>query len=296
LRTEAIRNMSEADYFADPALSQTAIKIIRDQSPAHFRAYREGESEDEESEALMLGSAFDLQTTDPARFAQVIAIRPAEFKDYRTKAAREWRTEQNKAGRIPLTIPQSVTLSKMLDSINRCPDARELMSAGENQVSLFAPLCSDPGFVADDFTPCKGRVDRVPAKFLPRFGKGLADIKTAKSAHPVEWGKSAFDHGYHIQSAWYLDLWNEIHPEDKRQKFFFLVVEKTAPYPAVVYEMPSALIQLGRDEYAQALRTYNQCVVSGVWPDYGSKGVIEVEFPAWALKDTPLDPRMKEAA
>lgn len=291
MMTQAIRGMGEAEYLAHPALSQSALKVFRDQSPAHFKLYRDGEADEEESTALLLGTAFDVKTTDPVRFAQVCSIRPSEFKDYRTKAAKEWKKAQIAAGKLPITEAQNFVLDRMLAAINRCDKARGLMSAGENQVSLFAPLCSDPGWVANDFTQCKGRVDRVPSKFLPVYGKGLADIKTAKSAHPIEWGKSAFDHGYHIQAAWYLDLWNEIHPDDKRTKFFFLVVEKTAPYPAVVYEMPSALIDLGRSEYAKHLRTYNECLRRNEWPDYGSGGIVQVEFPAWALKDTPLDPR-----
>lgn len=286
-RTEAVRNMPEADYFADPALSQSSLKIIGELSPQHFKDRQEGE--DEENHALLIGTAFDMKSTDPEAFAKAIIVRPAEHTSYRTKAAKAWRAAVRAEGKLPVTPKDAADLSRMLAGAMRCKEARELMSMGENQVSVFAELTTDARGFSGVGVPCKGRIDRVPSRILPKFGRALADIKTARSAHPKEWGKAVLEHGYHIQAAWYLDLWNEINPEDRRHGFYHLVVEKTAPFPCVVYELPQAIIDAGRREYARLLSIYARCVRDNVWPGYGDNGIAQPLFNEYQLRQLGVE-------
>jgi hypothetical protein len=286
-------DMPHADYLAFPAISQSALKVLRDQSPAHCRAYLDGVggAAARETDALVFGRLFDWRISSPTQY-DANTVKKPDGMSFATTEGKAWRAGQGSKTIIEAKVWDKI--EQMACSIERNSEARDLLTVGSSQVSVFAPLGSDPEWISDLLVDCKGRIDRVPAEFTPRFGKGLVDYKTTESANPADFGRQAFNLGYHIQAAFYLDLWNEAKPDARRTKFFFLAVEKDPPFVVVVFELPKELIALGREEYCRLLALYSKCDRSREWPDYGTAGIVQLQFPAWALRGTSLE--RKEAA
>ena len=71
--------------------------------------------------------------------------------------------------------------------------------------------------------------------------------------------------------------------DGKKRKFFWVAVEKDAPYAVAVYEATDAMIEHGRREYRKAIELYLECATYDVWPAY-SQQIQTLDLPAW-IKD-----------
>ena len=65
--------------------------------------------------------------------------------------------------------------------------------------------------------------------------------------------------------------------------FVFVAVEKKAPYGVSTLPASAAFIELGRQEYRAALKTYAESLRTNHWPKYPDT-LIPLELPAFALK------------
>jgi hypothetical protein len=153
-------------------------------------------------------------------------------------------------------------------------EARAILSAqGSNEVSCWK--------VEDDTKLLlKGRADRVTtdaAGFTV-----VADLKTVQRGEgDIEsFAKSIFNWGYHIQAAFYQDLFGA-------SFFVFIVIEKEPPFAVTCYSLDAESIQLGRNKYQQWLRQIAECQASGVWPGY-PQGIRSIGLTEWAKKKEAL--------
>ena len=51
-----------------------------------------------------------------------------------------------------------------------------------------------------------------------------------------------------------------------------------------VYELPDAILDIGRAKYCANLRKVKECRASGNWPGVGGE-IQTLEFPPWAFDD-----------
>lgn len=66
--------------------------------------------------------------------------------------------------------------------------------------------------------------------------------------------------------------------------FYFLAVEKEAPFAVAVYRASEDLIEIGRAKYCGALQLLRWCRDRGEWPGYQPGGEIEtITLPRWAM-------------
>jgi hypothetical protein len=86
-----------SDCAAGPSISSSGLRQIEQESPAHYwaQSYLNPDREQEEdSEAFILGRAAHHLLLGEGSFAQKFCVRPAEWSDWRTKAAQQWRADQ----------------------------------------------------------------------------------------------------------------------------------------------------------------------------------------------------------
>lgn len=114
--------------------------------------------------------------------------------------------------------------------------------------------------------PVKALLDIVPRLGSP-FQKSLADLKTAKNAAAGYWNRACFDNDYHVQAAWYSDLYTAATGED-RTDWLHVIVENMPPYEPARRILDTAFVDLGRDMYIAALQRYCRCLAAGYWPGY----------------------------
>lgn len=185
---------------------------------------------------------------------------------------KRWHAEARESGLIVLTQDRMESLHGMVQSVSRHNGAAALLANCETEVSVFHPI------VHNGITRCvmRARMDIVPS------GNALADVKTCDDASPEEFARKLAD-GYATQASHYLDLWNEAEPNDRKDAFVFIAVERRPPYLVACYVVGERTLSWARDINARRLRDYIECAESRNWRGFPG-GYNPLDAPLWALR------------
>ena len=127
--------------------------------------------------------------------------------------------------------------------------------------------------------PCKARIDAhgIAGECCPL----IVDLKTTTDASPAGFARKAWELGYHLQAAWYVDAVSKSWDCDA-PRFFFVAVEKDSGLVSV-HQATDAFLDAGREAYRKAMDQFAEAWHSGVWPGYPEE-IHALDVPAWARK------------
>lgn len=285
--------MASADYHAHPAISRSALMEL-ERTPRHFwYKYLSGEYEDEESDALRIGSAFHTLVLEPALFHDQCAVledgAPARPTEAVLKAKnpspdslerQAWWAEfnRNNAGKLIMRGSEFHSMKRMAASIKAEPAAANIIGGtGKIEQSFFwfdsqyeVEVKCRPDFIRDDMV-LKGKNETI-----------VLDLKTCKDASPEEFARSIVNYGYDIQA--FMQMEGIEKATGKRPvDFVFLCVEKDAPHCAAFYSVTPELLACGEARYHKLMAIYSACRKSNLWPGYGSQ-IRPISPPEWWVK------------
>lgn len=247
--------VSSKDYHAHPALGSTSLKTLATRTPAH---YQWDQKNPKHSDAFTIGTAaHSLILEDDTSGIVVVAA-----DNWLTKAAKEEKAAALSEGKQPLLVKEMAHVVGMRDSVMNHPAARELLTGHRPEASVFWE---------ENGLPLKCR----PDAWQPTQ---LVDLKTTLNADPREFGKTAYNFGYHQSAGHYIDGVKQATGETL--PFVFVLVEKTAPYLVSVVQLDPEAIEMGRALNERAKRIYQECTESGNWPGYPTTEPISL--PMWA--------------
>lgn len=258
-------NMSFADYLAVPAMSNSALKLLR-KSPAHYIAGRD--PNEEQKPALRRGSLLHTLVLEPEYMPIRYRVKP-EGMSFATKDGKAWREAMPEGVEI-VTEAEHYAAQRQAQNLRNVPEIGSLLGAGVSEVSFFW---------TDEATGvlCKGRADWV---FSTTSGVVLLDLKSTEDASPERFGMSCARYGYHMQAAWYSDGWKQAAGRDVLG-FVFGAVESAWPHVAAPYMLDDDAISKGRAECRRLLGTYAECLEADHWPAY-TDAIQTITLPAWA--------------
>ncbi|WGM31464.1 PD-(D/E)XK nuclease-like domain-containing protein [Brevundimonas sp. NIBR11] len=267
-----------------PSISSSGLRTIWTESPAHFWAHSSlnpNRVPPKENEAFNVGRlAHKLLIEGREGLEKDFSIRPDEWDDYRTKAARAWRDEQLLAGKTVVTEDDLADVTGMADSLGRHPLVRAGILDGKVERSLIWK---------DEETGVwlKARPDVIPN------ASGLvADLKTTTSVRTDALEKSLGAFGYHVQAA-LVGMGLRATLGIEMEEFALVWVEKEAPWCVRITTLTGADIERGQHQVRAALRTFADCLSSGRWPGPGGdrQDAEYLALPTWAAKriDTELE-------
>jgi hypothetical protein len=261
-----VKGMPDAEYHAHPALSTSGAKrLLPPSCPARFKW--EQENGRPPKREFDVGSAAHLSVLGTGWPLVVI-----DAPDWRTKAAKEERDAAYAAGHIPILTKEKVTVDAMAAALREHPKAAELLDPehGDAEVS---------GFWHDKL---HGIDRRFRADFLRRDGDRvvIVDYKSALSAEPGKFARSAFNFGYDIQDQFYRDGARALDLADVID-FMFVVQEVNPPYLVTVCELSLEAQRVGRIKVDLACELFAECTANDAWPAYTSE-VAVIEPPRWA--------------
>jgi hypothetical protein len=267
--TPGVHQIPHDVYKATPALSFSgARKLLPPYAPAIYRW---------EMDNPVHTDAFDLGLAAHAVVlgdgAPIVVV---DADGWRTNAAKAAKQEAYEQGAIPLLTAQFELVENMAAAVRAHPLASKLLdpASGKAEQSIFWQ---------DKETGvwCRCRADWLRHKI---DGRRLivVDFKTARSAHPEKFAKSAMDYGYHMQSSWYSDGVRAVGLDDD-PAFVFVVVQSSPPHLVSVVELDEPSLSVGMNLSRIARLTYRDCLESGQWPGY-SEQVELVSLPAWYLR------------
>jgi hypothetical protein len=263
--------VSEAEYHrtGKPLIVSKSLLWKFYQNP---HKWKYGVRETSQTDSMRWGSLVDCLTLTPSAFDRDFIVSP--YDNYQTKEAREWRDAQT---RTVVKQSERDEAYEAVDAIWNHSIAAGVLENSTRQVSVIAdavePVTAQP-FRA------KCRLDIVPHSKWG-YRDWLFDLKTCQSLHKIP-GTIA-DFGYHIQAAFYLDLYNA-KAADKRSRWGFIFQESESPYEVAVVELAQPDIHAGREWYQAALATWCRCERDQSWPSPWEDEIKVVSRPAWARK------------
>ncbi len=212
--------ITDNNYFEDKEyISASMVKQALQGSKKQFDYAM---SQNVESEAFLVGSAFHAMMLEPEEYKKLYAFEPA--MDKRTKAGKEYIAEwkaQNE--NIPNHLPgkSEEMLIKMQESLSAHPVYNKLIKdSGEREAIKLFEL---------EGAKCKAKVDYYDVE-----DNYILDIKTCKKIDVETIAKSIQEYKYGIQAAFYLDGL-------KAHKFYFAFVEKKAPYDVLIVDFVNGM-------------------------------------------------------
>lgn len=258
-------------YHADPveggSLSSTgARRLLPPSCPAIFDYFRRHPEPPKRIFDFGHAAHFEVLGDGPI-------IVPVDAPDWRTKAAREERDEIRASGAVPLLAHEHEQVKAMAAVIRDHPIASRLLQAGSGK--------AEQTLVWQD--QLSGVWRRALLDWFPnRTASGrliVPDYKSAQSADPEAFARSAANYGYHVQAAWYLDGITALDQGDD-PAFVFVVQEKDPPHLVTVVELDAVALRIGRSLARRAIDVFVECNRTGVWPGYSDE-VELVSLPAY---------------
>ena len=239
--------MTNGEYHARAEISNSELKLFAE-SPRKLELKKLGELEQEQTQALALGSALHKLVLEREIFASEYAV--LENCDRRTKAGKAYYDEfcEKNADKEILSADIFAQISAMEQSIYSIPRVRELLSSGVAEKPFFAEL---------NGVKCKCKVD-----FLSTSANALIDVKTTSSLKDFKRAMGAF--GYFTQTSFYADILEK--NGIQIDSVFFIVVEKTAPFLTGIFRIDYADLDGGREIYSKRLEKLKFCRENGFYP------------------------------
>lgn len=231
--------------------------------------------ESDDTRATDWGTLIDCLLLQPDTFDSRYAVAPLTYpgkgkggttveKPWNRNATycSEW--EDMQVGKTILKAKELAAAKKAVAVIRNDKQIWELLQCSERSVYATADYV-DP--TTGLFIPVKILIDLEPNSHHPDFGNGLGDFKTSLSAHAGPWKRSVFDNHYHVQAAFYLDVYNAA-TDQQRDTYYHPVQENYPPFEPGRKILSHEFIELGRLKYRAALAHYARCLDTGNWPGY----------------------------
>lgn len=241
--------------------------------------WKAGYKEDQEgTKSTEWGSLIDCLILDADRFEEKYAVTPETYPapesakknapiidkpwNWNANHCKDWKKEQGIKEVIKPDMLKDSDLAVKVLSADEI--ILEVLSCSAKQVMVISEWHDKETAL---IIPCRILLDIVPDKNNPLYGQMLGDFKTARSANQRAWSKQIFDYNYHVQGAFYTDIY-ESATEENRTDFFYIIQENYHPYETGRRILTHDFMEEGRYRYQAALKNYCQCLKTGFWPGY----------------------------
>jgi len=260
MKPEILHDLSNAEYHGMPAIGKSGLDLMA-RSPAHFRY----QAAKEPSRNMVIGTATHMAILEPDKFAAQFVTLP-DGVDRRSSAYKE--AAAAKGADYVLTRSEADRIEGMVAAVRGNRWASELLEAGNAEVSVFA---DDPV----TGVRCKVRPDWLTAGLI-------LDLKTTSDASDEGFGKSVANYRYHVQAAYYTDVYRWATGE--YMPFRFLVVESDLSHGCTIMTLPDDVVEYGRRLYRRDLNLYASCLQNNEWP--GIPGIPHtLQLPSWFVAE-----------
>ncbi|PHS13451.1 MAG: hypothetical protein COA78_06860 [Blastopirellula sp.] len=263
-----ILNMPNEDYHASAGIGNSGLGLVA-RSPAHYNYAPAKDS----TRAMVIGSAIHCSLLEPEKFAEEYLLL-RDVKDRRASAYKE-AVKAHGNGDFVLTAGESDQVKGMQDSVYAQQHAKALLETdGTREVAIYTK---------DKET---GVIVKIKIDILTASGR-IIDLKKTTDSRPEAFSKSIFNYRYHVQAAFYSDVY-EWATGEKLATYGILCVEQEIPNAAMLYVIDDEALAMGRALYRKALNTYAKCMESKEWPAYSDKPQI-ISLPPWGLKQNEAE-------
>jgi hypothetical protein len=251
-----IHDITNEEYHDSEGYSRSALACLR-QSPYHFwYKYLSGEYQQEQTDAMVFGSALHTWCLEPNLFDEQFLVMPN--CDRRTKGGKEIYADcmERKGERDILTIDQFQKLELMGARVRKEGSfSDQIITDADIEKSIF--------FTHDE--------TGLKFKVRPDVWKGslVADLKSTKDASYRAFQGSAYGMSYYLQAGMISEALKTIGID--MTTFVFIAIEKEPPYSMGVYVLDPEAIEFGINQFHALARQLKDCLDRNEFEDYGVK-------------------------
>jgi exodeoxyribonuclease VIII len=279
-------DMSIDDYHDLGSIKKHGNKAVFSKSqlalmdcPARFKyEYIDG-GQEEEKDFLNVGNAVHTLALEPDLFHSRFYLLPEGVRRDKRMDAYKKHIEESK-GRKIITANDYVDILGMAKALSSNKKAMYLLKAqGKIEASIFwkdeehgFDLRCRPDFMRDDGL--------------------IVDLKTASSAEPNDFARSAFDCHYDMSVAMTCEGVEKLIGK-KPDNYVFLAIEKKPPYIIEAYDSfrpwdkedlaKTTYLDAGSFRYRKSLDKLSDCFKTGIWGSY-SDIINPMAVPRYAMK------------
>ena len=251
-----------------PSLSSGIAKLLIERSPAHAWTAHPALNPDWERE---VDDKFDLGNAAHKLLLEgESVIVEADFPDWRSKDAKEFREAARALGQVPLLLSQATRVREMVAK------GQEQMATWYSDLDLFIDgkpeqtIC----WKDDHDVLCRARID-----WLHTNNSAVDDYKTTSaSSLPQKWERTMYGMGGDVQVAFYLRGIRKLF--GIRAEWRFVVQETYPPYALSVVTLAPSALALADDKVQKALDLWAKCMAEDFWPAYPPR-VASIEVPTY---------------
>jgi len=261
-------------FVANP---QKWLLVGEDEAEAAADAEESGEEVIKAStKAQAWGTLVDTLLTMPQSFDDLYQITPATYEGskgtapwtYKSPTCREWRDKKLAEGFWVVTHDELEQAEIAAGRIANDPAIAALVKNAGLQVHVTADWTdAATGIVV----PCKTLID-VVGDLDGEYHDSIANLKTARDGSYKGWQNAIEKEGYDLQAAMELDIYNAAAValgQKPREHYLHPIQENKPPYVIGRRELiEDQHLRTGRNQLAEALAKYAQCLKFGVWPGY----------------------------
>lgn len=244
------------EYHQHPAISRSGIMEMQKTQFHYWHRYLNPRRTIEiETDSMAFGRAFHTKILEPDEFNNRYAIIPKVDRRSAAGKAEYAKYQSLSLGKEILSEDDFIELNTMQESIKSNKLILKMILGAQFEKSIF-------------WTNEETGIDLKCRPDILRKTM-VIDLKTTKDASERAFTLDALHYGYHIQAAMIRDGLRSI--DIDINSFWYIVCEKSAPYPCALYKIDDESIELGRYQYIEILKVYKQCREKNNWPAYKSK-------------------------
>lgn len=224
-------------YHSHNSISASGLKFINKKSVYHFINRKQ-----KETASMAFGTAVHTAILEKDTFDDIYEIAYEKF-DLRTKIGKQKKQEfEEKAeGKIVISSQDYDRIKDIVRNYKKNTFAQKYCR-GEVELSHY---------LEHDGVPVRVRPD-----VINHVGGFITDVKTCQDASPKGFRSAIYQHNYHLQAAFYMDMLGV-------DVFKFVACEVNHPHCVVVHTLDEELIELGRQEYKKSLEDWKHYLDTG---------------------------------
>ncbi len=287
-----VYNIDIDSYHADKSwLSSTGVRHAT-KSMSNYRLYLDGYYDGVNTDYFSYGQAAELWLIDQKGFNEKVAVAPEH----------EW-IEEALADNPKLKSPRASKVFKDLQGAFEKENEGKYIIPAEGEQSFQSIQVQCARIKADKWmsvilegidyqSSCywidpetglqmKCRPDIVNHKF-----NTVINVKTALDGSPEAFSRSLVQHDYPLQATIEIEGVLQSKLLDRVDHYFWLVLEKEAPFNVQLYEFDEADLLVMRDEYHYNLRRVKKATETNYYPGYNEfadneLGILTAKLPNW---------------
>lgn len=266
--TARILTYTPDEYFAGkgadrPYLTQSVAARLVNQSPLHAWTYHPklGGLRSTSTDAMREGDLIHALLLGKGKKFEVL-----DYDEFRTKEAKEARDNAIFHGLLPVKRKDFEPIAEAADALRGKLAEVGITLDGISELAVEWEEQGESGPIL-----CRAMMDNV----VIANGE-IIDLKKCVSAHPRLCGKHMVEYGYDIQSAAYPRAIGALYPDlVGRINMRFAFMELEPPYAVCALPLSGSMKALGEAKWERALKIWERCLATGVWPGYPTEGQIE---------------------